>query len=403
MFDFERKGEAEEAEDDSGPRSFLRLDRTEPPRRTPAPPPVFARVSGGPSTAVPPRGPGPDSGDRRRDPLSVSSVPSLPPEIEVPQFERDLEPPSARPIPIERAILLSLGLHLLLFLVLRWAPTGGATTSPHGLLGPLFPEPKPVDTIPLVFRSAPGPERENSRRSDLSDKTRRAGGGDPARARSETPFVPERPGIDGLAPGASKRALAAPLRTAPGESGERRATAPSEQVARSTAPDALQVPPPGPNSARAGQPLTNLDRAIREAAREVGAGEAGAGFANPDGGFVDTGGLSFESTWFEWGDYWEAFVRRVKLHWKVPLDLMILGAKGKVTITMAILADGTLADLKVVRPSGTIPFNFAAEQALRTSSPFRPLPAELLRQVPGKDRERVTVTFFYNMHPEREN
>jgi len=272
------------------------------------------------------------------------------------------------------------------------------------LLGAIFPEPKPIDTIPLVFRSAPGPERPNPNQSDLSDKNRRASGGDPSRPKSDTPFVPERSGIDGLAPGASRSARAARPRTAAGDNGERVAAATSpEQGARSTSPDAFQLPPTGPdNAGRAGPPLANLDRAIRDAAREVGAGEGGAGFANPDGGFVDTGGLSFESTWFEWGDYWETFVRRVKLHWKVPMDLMILGAKGRVTITMAILADGTLADLKVVRPSGTIPFNFAAEQALRTSSPFRPLPKELLRQVPGKDRERVTVTFFYNMHPERQ-
>ncbi len=327
--------------------------------------------------------------------------PHDPAEIEPPQFERELQPGTVTPIPVERAILLSLVAHVVLLLLLLWMPP--ASPSRRGLLGQLYPEPKPEDKIPIVFRSSAGPERENPKRSALSDKSRRAGGGDRSRPKSDTPFVPRNRGVEGLAPGQARSARAAPP-PPPAES------QPAEKTASGAAgeqfkpaPDGFRVPPPGsaenpaPNAA-------NFQEAIRDAARQVGSrGQGGAGFPNPDGGFVDTGGLSFESTWYEWGDYWDIFVRRVKLHWKVPLDLMMLGAKGKVTITMAIMADGRLADMKVVRPSPTIPFNFSAEQALETSSPFRPLPKELLAQVPGKDRERVTVTFFYNLRPGHEN
>jgi TonB family protein len=263
-------------------------------------------------------------------------------------------------------------------------PASGGTNSRHGLFGSLFPEPKPVDTIPLVFRSAPGPERENPKRSDLSDKTRRAGGGDPSRARSETPFVPERRGIEGLAPGAGKSARAAAPRTS-GDNGERTAAA-STETAKSTAPDAFAIPPPGAKSSgRAGQPLTDLDRAI----------------PNPDGGFVDSGPVSFDTSWYDWGAYADEMVRRIKLHWDIP-ELARLGWKGRLTVRFYIMADGRVADAKYIAKSGVPPFDFAAFQAIIKSDPFRPLPKDLLAQMPGKDREGITVTFFYNMRPERE-
>jgi TonB family protein len=349
---------------------------------------------------MPPSAPLPPAGGRRRDPLSLSAPSSAVPELEVPEFERDLQLPNRQPIPVERAILLSLGAHILLFLLLRWMPAGGGTNSRHGLFGTLFPEPKPVDTIPLVFRSAPGPERENPKRSDPSDKTRRAGGGDPSRARSESPFVPQRPGIDGLAPGAGKSARAAAPRTS-GDNGERTAAA-STETAKSTAPDAFAIPPPGAKSSgRAGQPLTDLDRAIRDAAKEVGAGESGAGIPNPDGGFVDSGPVSFDTSWYDWGAYADEMVRRIKLHWDIP-ELARLGWKGRLTVRFYIMADGRVADAKYIAKSGVPPFDFAAFQAIIKSDPFRPLPKDLLAQVPGKDREGITVTFFYNMRPNKE-
>ena len=43
---------------------------------------------------------------------------------------------------------------------------------------------------------------------------------------------------------------------------------------------------------------------------------------------------------------------------------------------------------------GMPPFDYAALQAIITSSPFRPLPKDL-----GSEREGVTVTFFYNIRP----
>jgi TonB family protein len=142
--------------------------------------------------------------------------------------------------------------------------------------------------------------------------------------------------------------------------------------------------------------LAGLDTAIREAARGAVGGEGGSPGGDPEGGFVDSGPISFDTSWYDWGPYAAEMVRRIKLHWDVP-DLARLGWKGSLTVRFFILADGTVADAKILRGSGIPPFDFAAFQAITKSSPFRPLPTDLHSM-----REGVTVTFFYNMRPDTE-
>lgn len=315
-----------------------------------------------------------------------------------------------KPFPVERAILLSLAGHLVIAILLMIAPpTSTAPPKPGGLLAsflPPEPEPEEGPPIPVVFREAPGPARENPRRADPSDATRRAGGGDPARPRSLAPFVPPLPGIEGLEAGPRSG------RPAPKEEGTQAEAAP-----RRGEPEGAQEDDPGKGvfgprgetttespiaangvRAREGERLASLDQAIREAARDAaagGSGQEGAGFPNPDDGFVDSGPLSFDTTWYDWGPYAAEMVRRIRMNWDIP-ELARLGWKGKLTIRFFILADGTVADATIVRRSGVPPFDFAALQAILKSSKFRPLPSEL------SDREGVTVTFFYNIRPEKE-
>jgi TonB family protein len=312
-----------------------------------------------------------------------------------------------KPFPLERAVLISIIAHLLLLIAIILAPPLGSPSHPErGLLAAFMPKPSDQDKIPIVFRSAPGPARENPRRSDLSDANRRAGGGDPSRPKSSTPFFEPRQGIEGLAPGRRAREAAPSQAQLQGQSEPRRG--------ETSATDAEKRPAIfGPSGAGANSPviagtqpqsgtaqgqLSSLDQAIRQAARESAAagGQGGGGFPNPEGGFVDSGPLSFDTTWYDWGPYAEEMVRRIKLHWEIP-ELARLGWKGKLTIRFFILADGHVADAKIIRGSGIPPFDFAALQAILRSSPFRPLPSDL-----GESREGVTVTFFYNLRPERE-
>jgi TonB family protein len=327
---------------------------------------------------------------------------SAPTPSEIPEKDLfDLERKPDRAFPIERAILFSIAAHVLILVFILHAPGFSSLGSHKGLLGEIVESERQRELdrkIPIVFRSAPGPARENTRKSELSDLTRRAGGGDPSRGRSETPFVAPRPGKEGLAPG---QAAAAPAPRAPKSTGtgadSSSPAAPGQKEAGGQ--DALLVPPAGKlSSGRVGPTLPDLQRRMEEAAKGVvgSPGESGAGFPNPEGGFVDSGPISFDTTWYDWGAYAEEMVRRIKLHWEIP-ELARLGWKGRLSVRFFIRGDGRVEGAKIISFSGTPPFDNAALQAILTSSPFRPLPKDL-----GSDREGVTVTFFYNIRPERE-
>ncbi len=259
-----------------------------------------------------------------------------------------------------------------------------------GLLAAFVP---PADDrpIPVRFKDSIGKEHPNPKKSDLSDKDRVAAGGDPSKPKADTPFVPENRGKQGLDPGAP---LISPPRASRGtEAEDRAATAAEAQKSPKEAggENPFYVPPQGESK------LADLNQAIKRAARGVGSpGQGGSPPSNPDGGFKDTGPLSFDSSWYDWGPYAAEMIRRIKLHWEIP-ELARLGWKGRVTIRFYIRGNGQVEGAQILSVSGVPPFDHAAFQAIVTSSPFRPLPADL-----GSDREGVTVTFFYNLRPEDE-
>ena len=312
--------------------------------------------------------------------------------------------------PIERGVLISLLFHISLMLMLLLFPT----RLPKGsdIFSMLQPPPKSDDGPIPVILDAPGMPRPNPKPAPLSDADRRAGGGDRSRPKADTPFVPPSSGIAGLSPGPRAPRVPggppAPRPAPQGEHGTVRQKAGESQLAEQqksdpkTAEYPNQLPAPSrgqPTGPREIGKLAGLDRAIQEAARSAVAsqgGEGGAPQGNPDGGYVDSGPLSFDTKWYDWGAYAAEMIRRIKLHWDVP-ELARLGWKGSLTVRFYILADGRVADAKIIRYSGIPPFDNAAIQAILKSSPFRPLPDEL-----HEDREGVTVTFLYNMRIDEE-
>jgi TonB family protein len=348
-----------------------------------------------------------------RPPVEKRSGPAAPefnsgrrpdvPVVEPPRELFDLERKSDQGFPVERGILISLAGHIIFFLLLLYWPFGAS--SGKSLFPTFTPHVSKIDEpFPIVFRSAPGPERESRNAREFSGRNRRAGGGDPARPRSDTPFVPLRPGREGLAPGSGAIASSQPPPSARdrGDSRQGQVAPPPERSAQAQQPQGENVfrqPAGSPSAPSESGKLTNLDQAIKEAAKGVGVpGQGGAGFPNPEGGFVDSGPLSFETSWYDWGPYADEMVRRIKLHWDVP-KLAELGWKGKLTIHFAIRLDGSVEGATIVSGSGIPPFDFAAMQAIVKSNPFRPLPKDLIAEVPGKTKEGITVTFFYNMRP----
>jgi TonB family protein len=311
-----------------------------------------------------------------------------------------LEEPTPSPFPIERGVLVSLLFHVLLLVLLISIPARIASDSGGGLLAELAEqEALRNEKIPIVFHEAPGPARTNPKKSPFSDADRRAGGGDRSRPKSDTPFVPPSRGIAGLSPG--PRGPKAPGNAAAASPGAKAARERQDAASLQAEKSASESSPLFPAAERPGEgsgpreisKLAGLDRAIQEAARSAVGGEGGAPPPNPEGGYLDSGPLSFDTTWYDWGPYAAEMVRRIKLHWDVP-ELARLGWKGKLTVRFYILADGRVADAKILRGSGIPPFDFAAFQAIIKSSPFRPLPDDL-----HEEREGVTITFFYNIRP----
>jgi protein TonB len=121
---------------------------------------------------------------------------------------------------------------------------------------------------------------------------------------------------------------------------------------------------------------------------------------NPDrgGGQVDTGGLSFDTRWYDWGPYARAMLAKIRRNWyeRMP-EIVRWGVQGVVKIRFYIERDGTVTGLQILSESGKPPLDFAARDAIAASSAFDPLPADLT----GVTREGVTITFYYNLRPPR--
>jgi len=300
------------------------------------------------------------------------------------------------------ALLISLLLHvLLLFLVFPglsriWKQAFAVEAVPQQAVTPEKP--------PLEFEFVDLPDdREEkpkeSARPKLSDRDRRAHGGQGEAAAT--------PSTEGNTPELVQA------------EGSRRfgSGAPPQQPA----PQSRQVPPPQPRPPAPKQPRPSPsdsppeqegfgpEKKAPEAARQappriqlppVGTITLPQGIGgireNPDrqGGMVDSGGLSFDTQWYDWGPYAKLMLAKIRRNWRIP-EIAQLGVAGRVRIRFFIEADGTVTGLRVTDESGKPPMDFAARDAIAHSSPFNPLPADLT----GVEKEGVTITFFYNSNP----
>ncbi len=295
-------------------------------------------------------------------------------------------PGDARRVNVERAFAVSVILHLLLVIALltlkfpvrsvareRVDPLGLQT-----LLAATPPDPAiPVQLFPGARAKQPPPQPVPS------DMDRQAHGGDRSLPVQQVPKAYPQSGIQDLEAGKRGQAAAAVPAAQPPQGAEA-----AEQGKKLTdlAPRRLQgIPAPDLNAITA--------EAARQAAKTGGGGDEGGGFER-DGGFVDSGPLSFDTVGYDWGAYAAEMIRKIKRNWDVPA-LARYGVKGRLTIRFFIMKDGRVEGERILSGSGVPPFDNAAFQAIALSSAFRPLPDDL-----GHDREGVTVTFFYNLRPE---
>jgi protein TonB len=307
---------------------------------------------------------------------------------------------------VSLAVLLSVALHLA---ALTWIATRHYTQPKNESADPV----RYVQIVPELskqFTEAPGPQTDRQPRPDapLSDQNRKAMTPNPT-----GPEPTDRPGDAtgiydggprGLPPSPPPMQQAVPpVRQQP----------PAQEVApdaNATAPEAVEQRAEAIQAFREGQetatdaPAVNWQEALRgmqnaeqrPTAPRIGRFDAGGNIGG-DLGTAETGPLSFESNWFEWGDYAAKMIARIRVHWYANMpDLIRMGVRGMVTIRFTIQRDGSITDIIILSSSGVPPYDNAAVQALQLSSPLAPLPPNF-----PLEQERVTARFLYNMTPPR--
>ena len=139
--------------------------------------------------------------------------------------------------------------------------------------------------------------------------------------------------------------------------------------------------------------MDTVRMASQEGGPGGGGGDEGGGWES-EGGFVDSGPLSFDTKGYEWGPYAAEMIRKIKRNWEIP-KLAHYGLKGRLVVRFFLMKDGRVEGLRLLVSSGVPPFDNASMKAIQNSSPFRALPPDF-----PNPREGVTITFLYNIRPE---
>ena len=299
------------------------------------------------------------------------------------------------------AIAVSIVLHILTlsWLILNYHPVGVASTEAV---------PRYIELIrqqPKTFEQAPGPKTDTAPiTAPWSNANRKASMPTPT---GDRPTV--RPGADNslYVPPMTRGAEKSPPAVSPqqAQAAEREQRAERSDAAQSSAQTSSAARPSlssfayHPAAAVSGSHI-DWKSAIQEVGRVASLGNSGdaidiAGAAGGEKGFAENGPVSFETQWYDWGDYAESMVNRIRVNWYANMPTLIrMGVKGVVTIRFTIHRDGTMTDITTLSTSSVPPYDFAARKALEISSPLNPLP----RDFPN-ETERVTCQFYYNLNP----
>ncbi len=301
---------------------------------------------------------------------------------------------AAEPEGTALGIGVSLTLHVAVLLVLFFGMREAAQEKKEPLrYVQLVPQRSAPSSPPRNFVEAPGAplEQAPSPAASLSDANRRAAA--PSSTGAERTARPgdgsgglHIPGASASAPGA-EAARPQPPATGAARSEESGAAVSDDRFAyrvesRERRGSASTVAPP-----------IDWNSAIRDAARAQPAGDGGR--IGGEQGFAESGPISFETQWYDWGPYAAAMVAKIRLHWYENMPEVIrLGLKGVVVIRFTIQRDGRITDVTTLQSSGVPPFDFAAAKAIELASPLSPLPKDF-----PEPNERVTAAFYYNMTP----
>jgi TonB family protein len=307
-----------------------------------------------------------------------------------------------------RAIELSLLLHLVLLLLVlpeirRVWPASESLSEAFVITPPDVTEQPPLD-----FELVDIPAEEETPREDakplLSDQDRRAHGGEGEQADTRpkttgnTPQLVQADGGQRFGRGAppvppQQPRPEVPEPQEPTEPRPTPAPEPAEEIVEGAAEEEPKDDEPEEEAQPEQQPrLTLPPRTAWALPPDVGGLPE---TPDRDGGSVDTGPLSFDTQWYDWGPYAAKMLRAIRRSWRIP-EIARLGVSGMCKIRFYIERDGTVSGVRILTESGRPPMDFAARDAIRLAAPFDPLPTDLT----GVDREGVTISFYYNMRPD---
>lgn len=169
---------------------------------------------------------------------------------------------------------------------------------------------------------------------------------------------------------------------------------PEEQLARNTLlprrPSTTAEPAPAPAPVRTPRP-----RVLRRAGENPQLYMPRNGLENPQGGDSDlTSSFQFDSKGVDFGSWLRRFRLQVMGNWLpyIPQSAMVFS--GHVVLQFYVHKDGSISEMRVLRPSDRDAFRTAAVNAITSSNPTAPLPSEY-----PADKMLMTVGFFYNELP----
>ena len=277
-------------------------------------------------------------------------------------------------IPFGYTFLAAIALHILIGAVLKMNPLIAASPVPPPSNSPVTvrfvespPEAKSISSTPDTDKVSAG----NFKAGPLKP----APAGNRVADRPPTRRQPERP---------------APARNEP-EQSTREVPGPSIQAPAGIEPETDGQLREGDSKQEIplGKSLENLDRYISQG---TGSQDGGSGGTGGDGSIPgDPGsGVFFDTRGFDLGPWGNRVVAIVRSNWIIPVAAD-LGLKGVVSIAFEVDRNGNILNPRVISPSGTSSFDQAALNALRTSNPFPPLPADFPRPTLA-----AVFRFYYN-------
>jgi hypothetical protein len=128
--------------------------------------------------------------------------------------------------------------------------------------------------------------------------------------------------------------------------------------------------------------------------RELSLPELSPDFRSESSARASVGGISINTTAWDFAPYLLDLKQRVKQHWIPPLAFTALGAiHGFTKINFRIYPDGRLEALAVVETNGHESLHRSSLNAIKGAAPFRPLPKDF-------PEEYLEITFgFYYLLP----